>query len=190
MPNLTLTFDDGPDPRWTPAVLEALRAARASATFFVLGERVRRHPDVVRRTVAEGHAVAVHADRHTRHSAMTADEGAADLDRALEALDELGIRPGAWRTPWGTEADWTRPLAAERGLDLVGWTTDTHDWRGDRAPEMLAAISPDLRDGAIVLAHDGIGPGAERVGCEETVALVGPLVRAARERGLEPGRIA
>lgn len=55
---------------------------------------------------------------------------------------------------------------------------------------MLAAISPDLRDGAIVLAHDGIGPGAERAGCEETVALVGPLVRAARERGLEPGRIA
>jgi peptidoglycan/xylan/chitin deacetylase (PgdA/CDA1 family) len=190
VPNLNLTFDDGPDPRWTPAVLEALRAAAAPATFFVLGERVRRHPDVVRRTVAEGHAVAVHADRHTRHTEMTPDEGAADLDRALDALDGLGIRPAVWRTPWGTEAEWTRSLAAERGLDLVGWTADTHDWRGDRAPQMLAAIGPDLRDGAIVLAHDGLGPGAERAGCEETVALVGPLVRAARERGLEPGRLA
>lgn len=190
MPNLTLTFDDGPDPRWTPAVLGALRAANARATFFVLGERVRRHPDVVRRTIAEGHEVGVHADRHRRHTEMTADEGAADLDRALEALDGIGIRPAAWRTPWGTEAGWTRPLAAERGLDLVGWTTDTHDWRGDRAPDMLAAIRPDLRDGAIVLAHDGLGPGATRDGCEETVALVRPLVAAARERGLEPGSLA
>jgi len=187
---LALTFDDGPDPRWTPAVLDALRAAGARATFFVLGERVRRHPDVVRRTIAEGHEVGVHADRHTRHSELSADEGTADLDRALEALDGVGIRPAAWRTPWGTEAEWTRPLAAERGLDLVGWTADTHDWRGDRAPDMLAAIRSDLRDGAIVLAHDALGPGATRAGCEETVALVRPLVAAARERGLAPGSLA
>ncbi len=54
---------------------------------------------------------------------------------------------------------------------------------------MLAAVLPDLRDGAIVLAHDGLGPGALRDGCEETVALVAPLVAAARERGLEPGAL-
>ena len=186
MPRLALTFDDGPDPRWTPAVLDALRAAAAPATFFVLGEHARRHPDLVRRAAGEGHAVAVHADRHLRHTELTRDEGAEDLDRALETLAGLGVRPCHWRTPWGVEADWTRALAADRGLDLVGWTADTHDWRGDRAAAMLAAVVPDLDDGAIVLSHDGLGPGALREGCEETVALVGPLVAAARERGLEP----
>ena len=190
MAHLALTFDDGPDPRWTPAVLDALRAARATATFFVLGACARRHPDPVRRAVAEGHGVEVHADRHLRHTELSADAGADDLDRALEALDALGVRPSRWRTPWGVEAEWTRGLAAERGLELVGWTADTHDWRGDDAPAMLAAVQPDLRDGAIVLAHDGLGPGALRDGCAETVALVGPLVAAARERGLEPGALA
>ena len=189
VPHLALTFDDGPDPRWTPAVLAALRAARATATFFVVGACVRRHPDVVKAAVADGHAVEVHADRHTSHADMTREEGAADLDRVLDLLDGLGVRPAHWRTPWGIEAEWTRGLAAEHGLAVVGWTADTKDWRGDPAADMLAAVLPDLRDAAIVLAHDGLGPGALRDGCEETVALVAPLVAAARERGLEPGAL-
>ena len=189
VPHLALTFDDGPDPRWTPAVLAALRAARATATFFVVGACVRRHPDVVKAAVADGHAVEVHADRHTSHADMTREEGAADLDRVLDILDGLGVRPAHWRTPWGIEAEWTRGLAAEHGLAVVGWTADTKDWRGDPAADMLAAVLPDLRDAAIVLAHDGLGPGALRDGCEETVALVAPLVAAARERGLEPGAL-
>jgi peptidoglycan-N-acetylglucosamine deacetylase len=186
---LALTFDDGPDPRWTPAVLDALHAADATATFFVLGECARRHPDVVRAVVAAGHTVEVHADRHTSHAEMTRDDGAADLDRVLDVLDRLEIEPSRWRTPWGIEADWTRGLAAERGLDLVGWTADTHDWRGDAAGDMLAAVLPGLREGAIVLAHDGLGPGARRDGCRETVALIAPLVAAARGLGLEPGAL-
>jgi len=189
VPHVALTFDDGPDPRWTPAVLAALRAAGATATFFVLGECARRHPDVVKAAVADGHGVAVHANRHTSHADMTREDGAADLDRVLDVLDGLGVRPAHWRTPWGVEAEWTRGLAAEHGLAVVGWTADTRDWRGDPAADMLAAVVPDLRDGAIVLAHDGLGPGALRDGCEETVALVAPLVAAARERGLEPGAL-
>ena len=189
VPHLALTFDDGPDPRLTPAVLAALRAARATATFFVVGACVRRHPDVVKAAVADGHAVEVHADRHTSHADMTREEGAADLDRVLDILDGLGVRPAHWRTPWGIEAEWTRGLAAEHGLAVVGWTADTKDWRGDPAADMLAAVLPDLRDAAIVLAHDGLGPGTLRDGCEETVALVAPLVAAARERGLEPGAL-
>ena len=189
VPHVALTFDDGPDPRWTPAVVAALRAADATATFFVLGDCVRRHPDVVKAALADGHAVEVHADHHTSHADMTRADAAADLDRVLDVLDGLGVRPARWRTPWGIEADWTRALAAEHGLEVVGWTADTKDWRGDPAAAMLAAVLPDLRDGAIVLAHDGLGPGALRDGCDETVALVAPLVAAARERGLEPGAL-
>lgn len=189
MKRVALTFDDGPDPRWTPAVLNALDAVDATATFFVLGERVRRHRDVVRAVVDAGHTVEVHAECHTSHADMTREQGETDLDSVLQVLDGMGIRPARWRTPWGIEAGWTRMLAAERGLDLIGWTADTHDWRGDSAEDMLGAVLPDLRDGAIVLAHDAVGPGALREDCAETVALIGPLVTVARELGLEPGAL-
>jgi peptidoglycan/xylan/chitin deacetylase (PgdA/CDA1 family) len=181
-----LTFDDGPDPRWTPAVLDALAAADARATFFVLGPRAAAHPDLIARMRAEGHAVGVHAHDHVRHTELDAAAGAHDLERALNALDALGVNPALWRTPWGVEAEWTRPAATARGLRVVGWSADTHDWRGDAAPTMLAAIAPAIDDGAIVLAHDGLGPGATRAGCEETVALIAPLVALARTRGLDP----
>lgn len=171
-------------------MLDALRAADARATFFVLGPRAAAHPELIARARAEGHAIGVHAHEHTRHTELDGEAGAADLDQALAVLDRLGIRPEIWRTPWGVEADWTRPTAAERRLRVVGWSADTHDWRGDTAEAMLAAIEPDVQDGAIVLAHDGLGPGATRDGCEETVALIEPLVALGRARGLEPEALA
>jgi peptidoglycan/xylan/chitin deacetylase (PgdA/CDA1 family) len=185
----SLTFDDGPDPVWTAAVLDALARAGARATFFVLGQAAERYPELVRRALDEGHAVELHGHAHLRHPAHPAAEVAADLDRALEALHGLGATPRLWRVPWGDLADHTPALAEAHGLELAGWSADTHDWRGDEAAAMLADIEPQLAVGAIVLAHDGLGPGAQRTGCEETVALIGPLVAAARARGLEPGPI-
>ncbi len=186
MGTLKLTFDDGPDPRGTPQVLDALAAARAEATFFVLAPRAAAHPELIERIRAEGHAIGLHGHEHLRHSDLSRAVGEDDTDRALDVLAGLGVRPSFWRTPWGVEGAWTREVAAERSLDLVHWDADTHDWRGDRAPVMLAAVAPDLRDGAIVLAHDGLGPGALREDCLETAALVGPLVEAGRQLGLEP----
>jgi peptidoglycan-N-acetylglucosamine deacetylase len=186
MRGLALTFDDGPDRRWTPPVLDALRAVGARATFFVLGERVRRAPELIVRIRDEGHAIGVHGDAHLRHTDVGAAEGEADLSRALATLAGVGVRPSRWRTPWGVEAAWTRPLAERCGLAIAGWSADTHDWRGDRAADMLAAVEPGLGPGAVVLGHDALGPGARRAGCAETVALIAPLVAAGRARGLEP----
>jgi len=183
---LALTFDDGPDPDWTPRVLDALADADARATFFVLTLRAAAHPRLVARMLDEGHAIGVHAHEHVRHTDLDAQAGAADLGRALRILDGLGADPVLWRTPWGVEAPWTAGLARARGLRLVHWTADTHDWRGDEAAAMLDAIRDDVRAGAVVLAHDGLGPGARRDDCAQTVALIGPLVALGRERGLAP----
>ncbi len=178
---LALTFDDGPDPRGTPAVLDALGAAGVAATFFVLGERVEAHPELLERVIAEGHAVEVHGYEHLRHPHTSQAAVEADLDRALAV-----IGGGSWwRIPWGHLAAFSPDVAARRGLRIAGWTTDTHDWRGDDAPAMLEAL--ELTHGAIVLAHDGIGAGARRDTAEATAALIGPLVERAHQLGLRPG---
>lgn len=182
---LHLTFDDGPSPEWTPAVLDALAACGATATFFVLGPAVTRHPGIVRDALAAGHRVELHAHDHVRHDRLTPDGLRDDATRALAALTDAGASPAWWRTPWGRTTDATRDVAAELGLALVGWDADTHDWRGDPAARMLDVVARDAPDGGIVLAHDGLGPGATRTGCAETVALV-PLVAAwAAARGLD-----
>jgi peptidoglycan/xylan/chitin deacetylase (PgdA/CDA1 family) len=184
---LALTFDDGPDPRGTPAVLDALAHAGVRATFFVLGERVRSHPDLVERVLAEGHDVQAHGYGHPRHPDVNEQDVAADIDAALAELARHAVAPVLWRAPFGHLAPFSRALAEQRGLRLAGWTHDTHDWMGLEAGEMHAAVVPALHDGAIVLLHDGVGEGALRGHCDETARVIGPLVTAARETGLEPG---
>ena len=83
-------------------------------------------------------------------------------------------------------APWTGEVAEDFGLRLASWSADTKDWRGDTVPEMLGRIEPLLGQGSVVLMHDGLGPGAQRTGCGETVALVEPLVARLRELGCEP----
>jgi peptidoglycan/xylan/chitin deacetylase (PgdA/CDA1 family) len=166
---LALTFDDGPDTEATPRVLDALSAAGARATFFPIAPRAAAHPDLVKRMLSDGHTVGLHCHEHVRHSERNRDWGARDADRALSVLRALGANPRLWRTPWGERATWTSAVADARGLRLVGWTVDTHDWRGDSATTMFAATRSDLRPGAVILAHDGIGPGSRRDSAAETI---------------------
>ena len=184
---VALTFDDGPDPVWTPRVLAALATAGARATFFVMGARAARHPDVVRAVLAAGHDVQLHCHHHVRHTLLDRAALDADTDRALATLLPLGVRPTRWRVPWGVLGRDTEAVADERGLELVHWSADTEDWDGAPAATQLTRIADALRPGAIVLAHDGVGPGALRDGCAETVALIAPLVAAVRALGLDPG---
>ena len=164
-------------------MLARLRAEGAGAVFFVMSDRARRHPDLVHAMVAEGHRVELHCRRHERHSRSARARIEADADAALADLAAVGVRPRRWRTPWGDTAPWTPQVARARGLLLTGWTADTHDWRGDPAAAMLAGVAPRLGPGAVVLMHDGLGPGARRTGCGETVRLIAPLCAAVRAAG-------
>jgi peptidoglycan/xylan/chitin deacetylase (PgdA/CDA1 family) len=181
-----LTFDDGPDPLWTPLVLEALERAEARATFFVVAPLALANRGIVGEILARGHEIGFHCTNHVRHTHMTREEVEADTRQGLTALRGLGVRPRLWRTPWGVEAPFTAEVAGKFGLELAYWTADTHDWRGDAAGGMLEAMDHLLGPGAVVLMHDGLGPGSLRTGCAETVALVEPLVARLRELGVEP----
>jgi peptidoglycan-N-acetylglucosamine deacetylase len=183
---VALTFDDGPHPVWTPRVLEALEEAGARATFFVVAPLAERHPSLLRRAAEAGHEVALHCTRHLRHDRMTAAEILADTEEGVQVLRGLGFDAADWRTPWGVVTADTAKTAEILGLRLVGWTADSEDWRGDVAGEMLGRLAPGVGPGGIFLMHDGVGPGALREGCGQTVKLLTPLVSLCRSRGLTP----
>jgi peptidoglycan/xylan/chitin deacetylase (PgdA/CDA1 family) len=185
---IALSFDDGPDPLWTARVLAELEGHGAVATFFVDAPRALAQPGSIAAMGEAGHEVGFHCVRHVRHSELSEDEVRADVAAGLAMLDSLGVRPTAWRAPWGVVTEATRRAAAEHGLDLWHWSFDSHDWRGDSSTEMLAALDAEggLADGAVALMHDGIGPGARRDGCAETVRLTGALLEAASVAGLRP----
>jgi peptidoglycan/xylan/chitin deacetylase (PgdA/CDA1 family) len=185
---VALTFDDGPDPVWTPQVLDELDRAGAPATFFVLSSRAACYPELLDRMVASGHEIGFHGNLHLRHD----EHHAAVVERdTAEGLELLGRhRPRLWRAPHGVVEPVTEQLAARHGMELVHWSADTVDWEAGQVPEaMLARVEHALVPGAVVLMHDAVGPGSPRRDPSHTVALVGPLVEAIRERGLEPGLI-
>ena len=181
-----LTFDDGPDPVWTLQVLDALRRAGVHATFFVIAPFALKHPRIISAMIEEGHRVEFHCTEHVRHTHRSRRAVEADTRDGLESLRRLGLEPWFWRPPWGVLAPWTEEVAQDFGLRLAPWSADTRDWRGDTAHQMLRRIEPLLGPGSIVLMHDALGPGALRTGCEETVALVEPLVVRLRSIGCEP----
>jgi peptidoglycan/xylan/chitin deacetylase (PgdA/CDA1 family) len=186
-----LTYDDGPDPTWTPRILAALRRRGARATFFVQARRAGQHGELIEAMVAAGHEVGFHCLDHIRHSQRTIEGVESDLTIGLETLARLGVRPRAWRAPWGVETDATRLLAGERDLRLWGWNVDTHDWRGDDVRRMFGALEAQggLRGGDVILMHDALGPGALRDGCPETVALTELLLAGAESAELLTGTV-
>ena len=185
-PQPALTFDDGPDPLWTPRVLDALHRVNVRATFFVVAPLALKYPHIVSATLDAGHRVEFHCTEHMRHTHRSRREIEADTSGGLCTLRRLGVEPRLWRPPWGILAPWTKEVAEDFGLRLAPWSVDTHDWRGDPALQMLRRAEPLLGPGSVVLMHDGLGPGARRSGCEETVALVEGLVARLRSMGCEP----
>ncbi|MDQ6807105.1 MAG: polysaccharide deacetylase family protein [Actinomycetota bacterium] len=182
---VALTFDDGPDPVWTPRLLDRLARLRARATFFPIAPRAAAQPELIARMLEEGHAIGLHCDEHVRHGTRDIEWGRRDTARALERLSALGVAAALWRPPWGDLAPWSEVVAHEFGLRIVGWTVDTHDWRGDTAADMFTASRGSLCPRAIVLAHDGIGPGARRADVEQTLDFVTLAANHTRRRGLE-----
>lgn len=167
--SLELTFDAGPDPVWTPEILAALRGSPLQASFFVVATRACRHPELIAAMCADGHAVELQCHRNVRSDEADRAAVERDTELGLAVLGEAGLRPRRWRPPGWPVAPWMQEIADAHDLELCGWDIDSNDRRGDRAERMLALAGPNLRPGAVVLLHDGIGPGDVRSGCEETV---------------------
>jgi peptidoglycan/xylan/chitin deacetylase (PgdA/CDA1 family) len=181
---VALTFDDGPHPVTTRRVLEILAPSRHRATFFVLGEKVRRHPDVVREIRAGGHSVGIHGDVHDRlHSFRTPGTVRDQLVRAGDAVEAAtGVRPRFFRPPLGHTSVTTVWGVRRAGVRLIGWSSRGLDGLRSRTVEAcLARVRRTIDDGAIVMLHDA----AERDDFEPaSVRALPRLLALLDERGL------
>jgi peptidoglycan/xylan/chitin deacetylase (PgdA/CDA1 family) len=150
-----LTFDDGPDPDGTPAVLEALYRLGASATFFMLGAQVARYPQVAAAVVAAGHEAAVHGFSHRNHLARGPVDVCRDVTRAASLVAAAtGTRPTWFRPPYGVLTSASLVAARRTGLRPVLWTAWGRDWE-DRSPAQVAVtVRRQLNPGGTVLLHD------------------------------------
>ena len=176
---VALTFDDGPSPQSTPAVLDALAAFGVHATFFVLGEAVERAPDLLRRIVAEGHVVALHGDKHRPFVLLTPREIAAEIGRARaaarRACPDIVLSP--WlRPPHGFKSPGVLWAVSRAGLNLAGWGVDGRDYREKDPDRVVRNVLESLRPGAVVLLHDGADSAA-------TVAALPAILEGLREGG-------
>jgi peptidoglycan/xylan/chitin deacetylase (PgdA/CDA1 family) len=153
---VSLTFDDGPDPEATPRVLDLLAARGARASFFCVGDKVERHPELARRAHAEGHRIENHSHRHSNHFAFLGPTGMRlEIDRAQHAIAGIvGRRPRFFRPPAGIRNPWLDPVLARLGLRLVTWTRRGFDTVSRDGTKVATRLVRDLGPGDILLLHD------------------------------------
>jgi peptidoglycan/xylan/chitin deacetylase (PgdA/CDA1 family) len=182
---IALTFDDGPHPVTTRRVLALLAQHRKRATFFVLGSKVREHPELAREIVAAGHAIALHGDEHDRLYMLRGPARvAADLARAASTLfDATGVRTTLFRPPVGFVSHGIALAAEAAGLTLVGCSTRALDGRASANPErVLARARGGIADGAVLLLHDAAEDGAHE---PASLPVLPELLSAIERAGLE-----
>jgi peptidoglycan/xylan/chitin deacetylase (PgdA/CDA1 family) len=175
--HVALTFDDGPSSTYTPRVLDVLAGRDVVATFFVVGSRVAPRRDLIRRMAAERHEVANHTYGHDRLT--TLDDGAIrrTIDRTDLAIREAGVTPlRLVRPPYGATDSRVRGVVREAGYGHVTWSASPGDWKNP-ASTIRSLVLRDLRDGVIVLLHDGVDNSGE------TVRALPDVIDGARARG-------
>jgi peptidoglycan-N-acetylglucosamine deacetylase len=153
---VALTFDDGPHPDGTPAVLQVLEQAGMNATFFLVGEQVERRPALAAEIAARGHLVALHGYRHRPQPALRAGVVRDDLARGAAAIEEAtGAAPAWHRPPYGLYSRAGLEAVRQQGLRPLLWSNWGKDWRRLTTPERIAArVTGELAAGDVILLHD------------------------------------
>jgi peptidoglycan-N-acetylglucosamine deacetylase len=177
-----LTFDDGPSPA-TAGVLDVLAAEGVPATFFVLGENVERHPQIVRRAHDEGHAVGIHGMTHEKLAGAGAEAIERQVSGVTTVLERAGVPPPrVYRTPHGYKSRAVFDVARRRGLTLWAWTRGV--WDTDRPdPAVLVRRATRLaRSGMVLLLHDGRGS-EPQPDVQSMLAALPAIIRELKQRG-------
>lgn len=178
---IALTFDDVPDPRFTPQVLDILNKNRVKATFFIVGNRAEKHPDLVRRIHREGHLIGNHSYNHPLFKNRDLSYFKDQILRTESIIFRLtGIKPKLIRPPYGEINEEQLKWAKRSGYKVVNWNVDSKDWKGLNKTEVKSNILSTVSPGSIVLQHAGGGVGADLSG---TIQALPDIIHELRSRG-------
>ncbi|KQX48043.1 MULTISPECIES: polysaccharide deacetylase family protein [unclassified Streptomyces] len=163
---INLTIDDGPDPVWTPQVLDLLREYEVKATFCMVGTQAQAHPELVKQVVAAGHRLCDHSVSHNTAMDKASQEyqkkQILDAERMITEASG-GVHPMYYRAPGGAFTPYSRKLAASRGMRPLGWNVDTKDFERPGTEAIVATVERELPSGPTVLFHDAGGDRAQTV---------------------------
>ena len=180
---MALTFDDGPYPPYTDRLLDVLKEKKAHATFVLVAEQAQKHPELVKRALAEGHTVGLHAFRHRDCLKLAEAEKQNDIGQGKKALQAiLGKAPVYWRPPHGFRDFSVMEVAAAQKLTVVNWSVIPRDWTGIGKQEIHNRVMDKAENGSIVLLHDGDSP-FYKASRQATVDAAGLLIDSLREKG-------
>ncbi|MER7825691.1 MULTISPECIES: polysaccharide deacetylase family protein [unclassified Streptomyces] len=161
---MVLTFDDGPDPRYTPAILDTLARYGVRAMFFVCGEMATENRNLLRRMVDEGHVIGNHTWTHPLIPQLSRPALASEIGRTSEVVQQaVGEAPLWFRAPYGA---WNRAafeIGAELGMEPLAWTVDSLDWTEPGTPTIISRILDGAAPGVVVLSHDAGGNRSQSV---------------------------
>lgn len=178
---IALTFDDVPDPRFTPQLLDVLRKYQVKATFFVVGSRAERHPELIARIIREGHVIGNHSYNHPEFGKLGMNEFRTQIIRTENILSALaGYKPRLIRPPYGDISEPQLKWAKAHGYKLVNWNVDSLDWRGLSKAQVRNNIVAHAGKGAIILQHGGGGRGSNLQG---TIQALPEVITIMRKRG-------
>lgn len=170
---LAITFDDGPNPEWTPLFLEVLRKHGAKATFYTLGTNMEKYPDVAKRIVKEGHELGNHSYSHPHLPELGRKGQFEELLRAEKLIVEVtGRRPHTFRPPFLAVSEELLEVSEQFGYSVIhALNTDSRDWETPGVEHILETSRAEVRKGAILLFHDGFGDRSESL---EAISILVP----------------
>jgi peptidoglycan/xylan/chitin deacetylase (PgdA/CDA1 family) len=163
---VNITIDDGPDPTWTPQVLQVLRDNGVKATFCMVGTQAQTHPDLVKAVVAAGHRLCDHTVSHD--TTMDTKSQAYQSQQILDAERMItqasgGVRPEYYRAPGGAFTPYSRHLAASHRMRPLGWNVDSKDFEHPGTGAIVATVKSEISNGPTILFHDAGGDRSQTV---------------------------
>ncbi len=178
---IALTFDDAPDDIFTPKILNILRENKVKATFFLVGHRIEKYPDIAKRIVQEGHAVGNHSYNHPNFLQMKEADFIRQINRTDQLISSLsGSVPTIVRPPYGEIDEKQLEWLTQNKRVVVQWDVDSIDWKGLKSEEIVNNILSRLKPGSIVLLHSGTGEGGDLSG---TVQALPTVIDDLRKKG-------
>lgn len=179
---VALTFDDGPDTKYTEQILDILKKSNVVATFFVTGEHASAHPEVMKHIVAGGHEIGNHSWDHTNLTTLNEQQLAEQIDKTDQAIEQFtGQLPTLVRPPYGALSKEVADYA-EQSHRIVCWSVDTRDWEGISVERILDNVKKEVKPGAIILQHSA---GGKKGNLSNTVAALPQVIHYLKEHGYE-----